>query len=304
MYIEKKWNHNYLVKKIALKKLTINIWDSRQINLNHIEDISKKEFEYIVSNRKYLEFREELFNQEILDFIYFESIFLSNQINNKLFSSNLNNKFIDFPIRFIYESNKTEWSKIPFDEVEKIFNQKKYTYKVKNEIIEVENSIKVWNFMNNKFLFNIANTKKIYHILTKWLIQENWLKYPRWFKKVQVVVNNNITSSPEMVETEIKKLLSDYKINSKTENPIKLAFDFHLKFEQIHPFENWNWRTWRFLLNKILTSNWLLPMIVFEKNRQAYFNAINSAKWWNKKKYYKFMLEQYSKTIKEYWKDK
>ena len=43
-------------------------------------------------------------------------------------------------------------------------------------------------------------------------------------------------------------------------------------------------------------------MIVFESNRQAYFNSIDSAKSGDKKKYYKFMLEQYRKTLDEYWK--
>lgn len=43
-------------------------------------------------------------------------------------------------------------------------------------------------------------------------------------------------------------------------------------------------------------------MIVFEENRKAYFNAIDSAKSGNKKKYYKCMLEQYAKTLEEYWK--
>ena len=85
--------------------------------------------------------------------------------------------------------------------------------------------------------------------------------------------------------------------------PLKQAFDFHLRFEQIHPFENGNGRTGRFLLNKILLANGLLPMIVFESNRQAYFSAIDSASAGNKKKYYTFMLEQYQKSINEYWKN-
>jgi Fic family protein len=34
--------------------------------------------------------------------------------------------------------------------------------------------------------------------------------------------------------------LLDYKTKRKTGFPIKLAFDFYLKFEKIHPFENGN----------------------------------------------------------------
>ncbi len=296
MYLEKKWNNNYLIKKVLNKKISVNIWTNFSANNEELQELSFKEFEYIKNLDSYLNFKDELFNKDLLDNIYKDTVFLSNTIIQN------DSKYIDFPIKFIYESNKTEGSKIPFESVQEIIKQKKYTYKVKNEILEVENSIKVWDFINNDFLFNEANIKKLYHILTNWLIQENWNKYPRWFKKVPIVVNNNTTSSPENVSFEIKNLISDYKNNIKLKNPLKLAFDFHLKYEQIHPFENWNWRTWRFLLNKILLSNWLLPMIVFESNRQAYFNSIDSAKSWDKKKYYKFMLEQYRKTLDEYWK--
>jgi hypothetical protein len=65
-----------------------------------------------------------------------------------------------------------EGSKIPHEEVEKIIENKKYTYKVKNEIQEVKNSKLAWDFLNTKFIFNEANIKKIYHILTKDLLQE------------------------------------------------------------------------------------------------------------------------------------
>lgn len=304
MYLENRNNINYLIKKSWSKKIYINLWNKERINIQDIKNLSEKEFTYLSQEQKYLEFKREIYNGELLDNVISETIFLSNQINNELLEEKsifLENKYRDFAIKFIYESNKTEWSKIPFESVFDIIKQKKSKYKIKNEIIEVENSIRVWDFINNKFIFNIANIKKLYHILTKWLLQENWNKYPRWFKKIEIVVNNNMTSNPENVEFEMKNLLLNLKQNSNLIHPLKLAFDFHLKYEQIHPFENWNWRTWRFLLNKILISKGLLPMIVFEENRQAYFNAINSVNNKNKKKYYKFMLEQYYKTIKSYW---
>jgi hypothetical protein len=52
-------------------------------------------------------------------------------------------------------------------------------YKNKNEILEVENSKKVFDFMNEKFIFTVSNIKKIYHILTKNLLMNSGDKYPR-----------------------------------------------------------------------------------------------------------------------------
>ncbi len=303
MYIEKKWTIQYLVKKILGKKIAVNIWDSIAIWISMIEELSRKELDLFSREQAFRDFKNDLHNAKVLDEIFFESLFLSNQIKNDLFSNDLlSQKYDTFAMRFIYESNKTEGSRIPLEAVEQIINQKKYTYKVQNEIREVENSLKAWEFLNKKFVFNVSNIKKLYHILTAELLQENGQKYPRWFKKVPIVVNNNTTSAPENVETEIQTLLQEYKTHGKAQFSLKQAFDFHLRFEQIHPFENGNGRTGRFLLNKILLANGLLPMIVFESNRQAYFSAIASVSSGNRKKYYSFMLEQYQKTLEEYWK--
>jgi hypothetical protein len=71
---------------------------------------------------------------------------------------------------------------------------------VKNEIKEVKNSIKAREFLQSNFLRNFANIKKLYHMLTKDLLQESGNPYPRGFKKLQIVVNNEATSNPEQVE--------------------------------------------------------------------------------------------------------
>jgi Fic family protein len=59
--------------------------------------------------------------------------------------------------------------------------------------------------------------------------------------------------------------------------PLQIAFDFHLKYEQIHPFENGNGRTGRFLMNKILMQNGMLPMIIYKDNKVTYSNAIKKS---------------------------
>jgi hypothetical protein len=50
-------------------------------------------------------------------------------------------------------------------------------------------------------------------------------------------------------------------------------------------------------LNKILIENKFFPMIIYSENKQAHFQAIASVRWENKKKYYKFMLNQYKKSL-------
>ena len=112
------------------------------------------------------------------------------------------------------------------------------------------------------------------------------------------MVNNQNTVPPERVEDELRQLIRTYQINKNTIFPLQAAFDFHLRFEQIHPFENGNGRIGRLIMNKILLAAGFPPCIIFAENRQAYFAAIASTTSHNQKKYYQFMLEQYEKTLK------
>jgi hypothetical protein len=325
MYIEQKSSGKYLIKKHLQKKFWVKIWEDF-ITEETILNITKKECDFIFESEKFISFEKQVYNNNTLKEIVFKSIFLTNNIEAlKLFEDKkeyINKKSLwqelskseilykqwhyfkwwlynSFPIKFIYHSNNMEGSKIPHEEVEKIIENKKYTYKVKNEIQEVKNSKLAWDFLNTKFIFNEANIKKIYHILTKDLLQETWVPYPRWFKKVVNVANNNPTTHPDNVIQEINSLLDYYKNNRNNIFSLQLAFDFHLKYEQIHPFENGNGRTGRFFMNKILLQTWMLPIIVFKDNYKSYSNSIASCNSWNKKKYYKFMLEQYKKTLDE-----
>lgn len=296
MYIDK---NNFLCKKVFWQKVCIKV---NQISKKDIKKLSEKEFIKIQNTQKYLGFLNEQYDNKILESFLKKEIYIKNILG--LYESLdicLDKKIIenykDIPIKFIYESNKTEWSKIPESELKKIITNNKSSYKNKNEILEVKNSIKAWQFLNNGFIFNKSSIKKLYHILTKWLVQETWEKYSRWFRKVNVIVNNSPTTKFENIEKEMEDLLNYYKKNKKDTCILKLAFDFHLRFEKIHPFENGNWRVWRLIMNKILLKWWFLPIIIFSTNRKAYFNAIKSTEKWNKKQYYKFMLNQYKKTL-------
>lgn len=315
MFIENKKSGLFLAKKVGSKKLLIQI-KSLHISDNDIRILTKKECEYIYISQGYIKFIENIYHEALLQkVIYMSLLFINYRIVNDFIANNweitgsvsllwkwrkiYNWMTLIFPKKFIYNSNNIEGSRIPEEEVMKIIENKKYKYKIKNEIQEVDNSLKSWDFIQDKFLFNNIHIKKLYHILTKDLLQETGIKYPRGFKKVINVVNNSMTTSPENVSWEIIKLVQDYKDGKKYTFPLQAAFDFHLKYEQIHPFENGNGRTGRFIMNKILLQNNLFPMIVFTENKKAYFNAIASCTSGNKKKYYKFMLEQYKKTLDE-----
>jgi Fic family protein len=201
----------------------------------------------------------------------------------------------DFAIKFIFNSNNIEGSKIPEETVKKIIETGNLDYKNKNEAREALNSIDAFEYLKD-FNFNFESIKRLYYILTNKLIMETGNPYPKGFKKINLVVGNSTTTDPKNVEKELKSLIDWYKKNKRKIHPLILAYDFHLDYESIHPFRNGNGRTGRLILNKILVQNGYPPIIVYKENRMRYYNAITQAREGRKKKYYQFMLDQTNKS--------
>ena len=169
-------------------------------------------------------------------------------------------------------------------------------YSDKNEVKEVKNSILAFEYLKKSFKFNLSSIKKLYYILTKDLEMQKGVLYPKGFKKVPNVVGNSQTTPPEQVETELKKLIKWYRESKNKVHPLILAFEFHRRYEGIHPFLDGNGRTGRLIMNKILMSCGYMPMIVYKDNKLAYFNALAKSGEGKIKNYYQFMLEQTKKT--------
>ncbi|GHW02341.1 hypothetical protein AGMMS50249_1270 [candidate division SR1 bacterium] len=311
MFIEKGPSGAFLVKKVAQKKISTKLLSS-DITAQALDSLAQKETTFSSDMFSYKNFASQLHNPEILQMVLIQTKQLLNRVEaipllephnplcdyGKKIQSRLQNQF---PAEFIFHSNHIEGSKISQEEITKILEGKKSIYPIKNEIQEVKNSLKSRNLLKDDFIRNISNIKKLYHTLTKNLLQETGDPYPRGFKKYQIIVNNQPTSDPTQVETFLGKLITEIKLGKKTTFPLQLAFDFHLKYEQIHPFTNGNGRTGRLLMDKILIQNGFLPMIVFKDNKDAYFNAIQKASEnvVGLKKYYTFMIEQYGKSVEK-----
>jgi Fic family protein len=278
-----------LVIKKHIGKNTGNL-TKEEFLLKHIEEITQIELDF---RKKFLAgIKRKISHSETFpEKVEKKSILLDNYVEAKDIKEKVNNEFIK---KFIFNSNHIEGSKIPESEVYKIIETEISKHKNTNEIREVKNSVKANEYvLSKKFRFNLASIKQLYHTLTKELIMDNGDPYPKGFKKVPIIVNNQTTTPPEKVEEELQELLDWYKENRKKVHPLILAFDFHKKYEKIHPFRDGNGRTGRMLMNKILTSGRYNPMIVFTTNRDSYFNALKEDK---EKKYYQFMLKQADKS--------
>jgi len=293
------------VKKFSLMDRSFRIYehigknistlDSRDYLRRNLEALSMKEFEL---RRPLIENLEIAYDDKLV----FDIELMSIKINNLIEIKDCKEAILtEFAKEFIFNSNNIEGSRIPAEEVKRIIESGNTRYQNTNEVREVYNSIDAMKYIEKGFKFNISSIKKLYYILTKDLLMQNGEPYPRGFKTVTNVVNNMETVPPDKVIPRLNELLIRQKKNKLQTYPLKLAMDFHLTYEHIHPFLDGNGRTGRLIMNKVLISQKYFPMIVYSKNSRAYFNSISKGLIGNNKmKYYQFMLEQVKKTYKNF----
>jgi len=284
-------------KQYSLKKyagLNTGLVSKETFLLNNFNNLTQEEL--LLRKPLWEKVENMAYNQTLVRDVEEKAIELNNLIELKNASTIHDSEFAK---EFVYNSNNIEGSRIPKERLIELFEKGKTTHSNKNEVIEVENSMKAFEYIKRKFSFGMLHIKRLYHILTKGMVLETGQPYPRGFRKLPIIVGNEATSDPSDIEKEIKTLLTWNKKNSKIMYPLQRAFDFHLQYESTHPFRDGNGRTGRLIMNKILLQNNYPPIIIYKDNKQAYFNSIKSAREGDKKKYYQFMLEQTKKTYEQ-----
>ncbi len=92
------------------------------------------------------------------------------------------------------------------------------------------------------------------------------------YKRRANMVGNQKTCMPADVPVEMDKLLSWYRSCSAT---LETIAEFHLRYEAIHPFQDGNGRTGRLIIYRECLKNRIFPLIIEDKNRKKYIDALN-----------------------------
>ena len=212
----------------------------------------------------------------------------------KLKPRTLENVWRWFAIEFIFQSNAIEGSRLSRNEVVKII-EGKYIKKSlnKKEVIEVQNSLRAFEFIRSKkFKINQKNIKKLHQIITV------NLDVKQGYKKRKIIVNNKETVSPDDVKKELQNLIKHYQENKKIAHRFFEAIDFHVRFERIHPFEDGNGRVGRMILIYMLQQSGYGLILFKLQNRQKYFKSLDHADFGRKTKLYWFVASVYKNTYK------
>ncbi len=94
------------------------------------------------------------------------------------------------------------------------------------------------------------------------------------FRTAGVKVGEMMGLNYKLIPTEIGNLIAWYRKNRDILHPIELVSQFHCTFERIHPFFDGNGRVGRLLMNHTLARKGYPPVIIHNKNKRRYYNAL------------------------------
>ncbi len=180
-----------------------------------------------------------------------------------------------FVANFVFESNALEGNSLTlknFSEI--VFENKIVASADLREVYDAKNSYEIFS--------KLFDSKK--EITEEFIIElhkklmKNVDERVGYKKLPNIILGRAITlTAPENVSREIKNLLKWYWETENKVYPLELAFRFHHKFEQIHPFADGNGRVGRMLLNHILIRKGYYPIIIRNTHRNKYIKALQSA---------------------------
>lgn len=91
------------------------------------------------------------------------------------------------------------------------------------------------------------------------------------YKKRPNMIGMYQTTAPENVANEMELLLKWY---AGTAVDLAVLAEFHGRYESIHPFQDGNGRTGRLILFRECLRNGIVPMIIEDRNRNEYLDAL------------------------------
>jgi len=182
-------------------------------------------------------------------------------------------------IDLTYNSNHIEGSKLTHDQTRYIFETNtigitEHTVNV-DDILETVNHFRCIDYIIDHAEERLTeNFIKYLHLLLKsgtsdsrkdWFIVGDYKQLPN-------EVGGQETCPPEDVHKRLKALLTDYYHNRQ--QSLEDILNFHVRFEQIHPFQDGNGRIGRLLMFKECLANNIVPFIITDELKMFYYRGL------------------------------
>ncbi len=188
-----------------------------------------------------------------------------------------------FQISMAFNSNKIEGSQLSEEQTQYLFDEEKiYSENGEslslNDIHETVNHFAAFDYLLDHIHeeVDVKMIKELHYIVKRNTSDEKNPFTPIGRFKVKPNVIGSLeqiaTTPPNDVEKELSLLLENYS----KRKPIQLEdiVDFHVKFEQIHPFADGNGRVGRLIVFKECLKYNIMPSIVLDKHRHFYMMGL------------------------------
>ena len=182
-------------------------------------------------------------------------------------------------IDLTYNSNHIEGSKLTRDQTRYIFETN--TIGVTDSSVNVDDVVETVNhFSCIDYIIDHTEDKltealvKHLHLLLKSGTSDSrkdWFAVGE-YKRLPNEVGGQDTCAPEDVHKQMKVLLDEY--NQKKKKSFEDILDFHVRFEQIHPFQDGNGRVGRLLMFKECLANDIVPFIITDELKMFYYRGL------------------------------
>lgn len=183
-------------------------------------------------------------------------------------------------IELTYNSNHMEGSRLTHDQTRFIFETNTIGVGEKavnvDDIIETANHFRCVDYMIETVNAGLTekNIKELHGMLKAGTgdARLSWFGLGE-YKKRPNEVGGKETAKPSEVEARMKELLADY--HKGKEKTLEDILDFHVRFENIHPFQDGNGRVGRLIMFKECLKHHIVPFIIEDEMKLFYYRGLN-----------------------------
>jgi Fic family protein len=177
-------------------------------------------------------------------------------------------------VNLAYSSNRMASNRLTRTQVTEMYR----THKISNsfeatkidDIIEVINHFIAVQFMVDVVMAPLTQTmiKKFHQLLTYGTYSDRQHKLGCGEYRTCAY---NLGTTPDQISSSLSELIKEYEQGTVT---LDKMLDFHVKFEKIHPFDDYNGRVGRIIMMKECLRHGIDPFVIDDKHRGSYNRGI------------------------------
>ena len=212
---------------------------------------------------------------------------LAKKLQNQKKKRNFHGLYDFTVIDLTYSSSRMASVRLTRQQVETIFKKGKVReafepFKV-SDVIEVLNHIHCVDYILDHVMEPLTQKfiRKLHHILMTGTVDEYREQVrPGEYRIITSRPRDRQLLHPDKIHSSLAELIAGYE--KQTEIERNQILDFHVRFEEIFPFEDGNGRVGRLILFKECLRHDIMPFIIDDKRRSRYLHGI---KEWHDDRY-------------------